>query len=196
LWYPTYWMLQLQSSCIHLDTHPTTIIFAFMSLDYSAYGMNSYSYHCNQGVHMFALHCTLVHASSDHPSDWFTAHMHYGLMSLQITPVTEWFITHITGIWPLPSMYYGLMSLQTTPLTEWFITHITGIWPLPSMYYGLMYLQITLLTEWFITHVTRIWPLHIMCKLMSLYNKPTTEWFITHITGIWLVLTMCVKMYL
>jgi hypothetical protein len=145
--------------------------------------MNSHTRHCNLGVHaMFALHCTLVHVTSDHPSDWFTSHMLYGLMSFQLSFIAEWFITHITRIWPLPIMY-TLMSLQITTQPEWFITHITRMWPLPIMY-TLMFLQITTLTEWFITHVTRIWLLPIMYTLMSLQITTQPEWFITHITRI------------
>jgi hypothetical protein len=39
------------------------------------------------------------------------------LMSLQITFITERFITNITGKWPLPSMY-PVMFPQTTLLSE------------------------------------------------------------------------------
>jgi hypothetical protein len=41
-------------------------------------------------------------------------------------------ITHITAIWQLATTYV-LMSLQIRLQTEWFITHITTEWPLPTM---------------------------------------------------------------
>jgi len=56
----------------------------------------------------------------------------YTLMYLQVTFVTECFITQLTAIWTLPSMY-TLMSLQNFQYLECFITYITAIWTLSSM---------------------------------------------------------------
>jgi hypothetical protein len=42
-------------------------------------------------------------------------------MSLQKAVTNEWFITHATGKWTLPTMY-SLMSLQFPLLSECFVT--------------------------------------------------------------------------
>ena len=52
---------------------------------------------------------------------------------LQIFKSLEYFITHTTVIWTLPSMC-TLMNLQMFKLLECFITHITAIWMLPNVY--------------------------------------------------------------
>ena len=43
-------------------------------------------------------------------------------MYLQVTLVTECFITHITAIWTLPSTY-TFLQLQTIAVPQCFITH-------------------------------------------------------------------------
>jgi hypothetical protein len=48
------------------------------------------------------------------------------LMSLEITLLTEWLITHAAAKWPLPIMY-ALMSLQLLLLSECLITDFAAI---------------------------------------------------------------------
>jgi len=50
---------------------------------------------------------------------------------------------------------YTHVYLQMFQFLECFITHIAGIWTLPSMYTQ-MYLQMFLLPECLITHITGI----------------------------------------
>jgi hypothetical protein len=52
---------------------------------------------------------------------------------LEMTLLPEWFITHTTQKWPLPTMY-ALMTLPNTLLPEWLITHIIRKWQLATMY--------------------------------------------------------------
>jgi len=54
------------------------------------------------------------------------------LMFLQITHITECLITYIIWIWVL-TCTYKMMSLQITPTSEWLITNMTVMRPFPSM---------------------------------------------------------------
>jgi hypothetical protein len=71
---------------------------------------SEYTYHTN----MDAVHDICVDDPSDDSSNWMIYYAHhriwtvltiYALMVLQITHLTKWFITHITGIWILSTMY-------------------------------------------------------------------------------------------